>query len=99
MAGAAAPRRAAAGGGGGGPVVGSDGERVGEHRWRSRKLATGSFGCEGGWRRGLRGGLGGGAAMVLATAVPGQQGQRSSVLALRKEGEKDGDASELAGKV
>ena len=39
------------------------------------------------------------AAMVAATAVPGQQGQRSSVLALRKEGEKDGDASELAGKV
>ena len=37
--------------------------------------------------------------MVAATAVPRQQGQRSSVLALRKEGEKDGDASELAGKV
>jgi len=43
-------------------VVGSDGKRVGEHRWRSRKLATGSFGREGGWRRGLRGGLGGGGA-------------------------------------
>ena len=60
MAGGAAPRRAAAGGGG--PVVGSDGERVGEHRWRSRKLATGSFGREEGWRRGFRGGLGGGGA-------------------------------------
>ena len=38
-----------------------------------------------------------GAAMVAATAVPGQQGQRSSALALRKEGEKDGDVSELVG--
>ena len=43
-------------------MVGGDGERVGEHRWRSRKLATGLFGREGGWRRGFRGGLGGGGA-------------------------------------
>ena len=41
-------------------MVGGDGERVGEHRWRSRKLATGSFGREDGWRRGLRGRLAGG---------------------------------------
>ena len=36
------------------------GKRFGEHRWRPRKLATGSFGREEGWRRGLRGGLEGG---------------------------------------
>ena len=30
-------------------------KRVGEHRWRPRKLATGSFGREEGWRRELRG--------------------------------------------
>jgi len=58
-------------------VVGSDGKRVGEHRWRSRKLATGSFGREGGWRRGLRGGLGGGGAnggsVVSHTASTGHE--------------------------
>ena len=36
-------------------MVGGDGERVGEHRGRSRKLATGSFGREEGRRRELRG--------------------------------------------
>jgi len=35
--------------------------------------------------------------MVAAAAVPGQQGQRSSALSLRKEGEKGEDGSELAG--
>ena len=35
--------------------------------------------------------------MVAAAAVPGQQGQRSSVLSLRKEGEKGEDGSKLAG--
>ena len=57
MAGAAAPRRTAAGGGGGGPVVGGDGERVGEYQWRARKLAAGVVGHEEQWRRELRGGL------------------------------------------
>ena len=56
MAGAAAPRRAAAGG----PVVGGDGERVGEHRWRPRELAAGVVGHEGGRRSELRGELEGG---------------------------------------
>ena len=38
------------------------GERVGEHRCRSRKVAAGVVGHEEGRRRGLRGGLGGGGA-------------------------------------
>ena len=38
------------------------GKQFGEHRWRPRKLATGSFGREEGWRRGLRGSLEGGGA-------------------------------------
>ena len=37
--------------------------------------------------------------MVAAAAIPGQQRQRSSTLALRKEGKKGGDGSELAGMV
>ena len=41
--------------GGGGPAALDGGKRVGEHRWRPRKLATGSFGREEGWRRELRG--------------------------------------------
>ena len=59
LRGAGAPA-AAFGGGGGGPVVRGGGERVGEHRWRPRKLAAGVVGHEGGRRRGLRGELGGG---------------------------------------
>ena len=66
-AGLGVPRRAGApaavvGDGGGGLVALDGGKRFGEHRWRPRKLATGSFGREEGWRRGLRGGLGGGGA-------------------------------------
>ena len=41
--------------GGSGLVALGGGKRFGEHRWRPRKLATGSFGREEGWRRGLRG--------------------------------------------
>ena len=52
--GAGAPA-AAVGGGGGGPPGLDGGKRVGEHRWRPKKLATGSFGREEGWRRELRG--------------------------------------------
>ena len=51
--GAGAPA-AAVGGGGGGLVALDGGKRFGEHRWRPRKLSTGSFGREEGWRRGLR---------------------------------------------
>ena len=46
--------------GGSGLVALGGGKRFGEHRWRPRKLATGSFGREEGWRRGLRGDLEGG---------------------------------------
>jgi len=59
LRGAVAPT-AAVGGGGGCPADLDGGKRVGEHRWRPRKLATESFGREEGWRRGLRSGLGGG---------------------------------------
>jgi len=41
--------------GGSGLVALGGGKRFGEHRWRPRKLSTGSFGREEGWRRGLRG--------------------------------------------
>jgi len=61
LRGAVAPT-AAVGGGGGGPADLDGGKRVGEHRWRPRKLATGLFGREEGRRRGLRGGLEGGGA-------------------------------------
>ena len=54
LRGALAPT-AAVGGGGGGPAALDGGKRVGEHRWRPRKLATGSFGREKGWKRELRG--------------------------------------------
>ena len=40
--------------GGSGLVALGGGKRFGEHRWRPRKLSTGSFGREEGWRRGLR---------------------------------------------
>ena len=40
--------------GGSGLVALGGGKRLGEHRWRPRKLSTGSFGREEGWRRGLR---------------------------------------------
>ena len=70
---------------------------VGEHQRRPRKLATGSFGREEGWRRDSAAALEGAAAMVAAAAVPRQQGQRSSALSLRKEREKGEDGSELAG--
>ena len=50
----------AVGGGGSGAAGLGGGERVGEHQRRSRELATGSFWREEGWRRGLRGELGGG---------------------------------------
>ena len=39
---------------GSGLVALGGGKRFGEHRWRPRKLSTGSFGREEGWRRGLR---------------------------------------------
>ena len=52
--GAGAPA-AAVSDGGDGLVALDGGKRFGEHRWRPRKLATGSFGREEGWRRGLRG--------------------------------------------
>ena len=42
-------------GGGDRPAVVGDEERVGEHRWRARKLAAGSFGREERRKRGLRG--------------------------------------------
>ena len=57
-----APPRNRGGGGGGGPVARGGGERVGEHQRSVRELAVGFFGREGGWRRGLRGSLGGGGA-------------------------------------
>ena len=57
--GAGAPA-AAVGGGGGGPTSLGGGERVSEHRWMSRKLSAGFVGREEGWRRELRGSLGGG---------------------------------------
>ena len=60
--GAGAPAAAVGDGGGGGLVALDGGKRFGEHRWRPRKLGTGSFGREEGWRRGLRGGLEGGGA-------------------------------------
>ena len=59
--GAGAPM-AAVGGDGDRPAVVGDGEWVGEHQWRARKLVAGSVGREEGWRRGLRGGLEGGGA-------------------------------------
>ena len=36
--------------GGSGLVALGGGKRFGEHRWRPRKLATGSFGREEGWQ-------------------------------------------------
>jgi len=54
LRGAVAPT-AAVGGGCGGLAALDGGKRVGEHRWRPRKLATGSFGREEGWKRELRG--------------------------------------------
>ena len=54
LRGAVAPT-ASVGGGCGGLAALDDGKRVGEHRWRPRKLATGSFGREEGWKRELRG--------------------------------------------
>jgi len=71
-------------------VVGSDGKRVGEHRWRSRKLATGSFGREGGWRRGLRGGLGGGGA----NGGSGSSGRHGGSAGRSEQG---GEAGEVGG--
>jgi hypothetical protein len=47
-------------GNGSGPVDLGGGEWVGEHQRRVRELAMGSVGREDGWRRGLRGSLGGG---------------------------------------
>ena len=41
--------------GGSGLVALGGGKWFGEHRWRPRKLATGSFGREEGWKRELRG--------------------------------------------
>ena len=75
------------------------GKRFGEHRWRPRKLATGSFGREEGWRRGLRGGLEGGGAHDGGGGRFQQRGARSMTLELRKEGDKGEDGSELAGMV
>jgi len=49
-----------ASGGGDRPAVVRDGEWVGEHRWMSMKLFAGFVGREEGWRRELRGSLGGG---------------------------------------
>ena len=56
LRGAEAPAAAVGGGGGGPASLGGDGW-VGEHQRRPRKLATWSFGREGGWRRELRGDL------------------------------------------
>ena len=51
------PAVAVSGGSDRSAVVG-DGERVGEYRWRARKLAAGSVGREEGRKRWLRGSLG-----------------------------------------
>ena len=67
-------------------MVGGDGERVGEHRGRSRKLATGSFGREENRRGELRGGLGG-AALMVAGDSSGRHVELGLVLgAGRREG-------------
>ena len=77
--------------GGGGPAALDGGKRVGEHRWRPKKLATGSFGREEGWRRELRGEqtttavmagggrpLGQGARLGLFWAQGGEEGEGSA---------------------
>ena len=80
-------------------MVGGDGERVGEHRWRSRKLAGGSFGAEEGWRRGLHGRPTSGGANGGGADRSRQRGARGSALGLRSNEEKVKDGSELAGMV
>ena len=50
LRGAVAPTAAVGGGCGGLAALDGD-KRVGEHRWRPMKLATGSFGREEGWKR------------------------------------------------
>ena len=89
--------------GGGGPAALDGGKRVGEHRWRPRKLATGSFGREEGRRRELRGrsasgGANGGGGRVwtpwgLGLALGtgrGVEGEVESSLAKQMEGRREG---------
>ena len=77
-------------------MVGSDGERVVEHRWRSRKLATGSFGAEEGWRRGLHGRPTSGGANGGGADRSRQKGAQGSALGLRSDEEKVKNGSEIA---
>jgi len=56
---------------------------VGEHQRRPRKLATWSFGREGGWRRELRGSLGGGGANG-GGGGSGRRGELGSALGARR---------------
>ena len=71
--GAGAPA-AVIGGGGDRPAVVGDGEWVGEHRWRARKLAAGRLGA----RKGVGGGSAGdrrAAALMAATGGSGHRGE------------------------
>ena len=65
----------------------------------SRKLFAGFVGREEGWRRELRGSLGGRRPWRTAVAVPGERGALSVALVLRRGEGRDGDVVELAGRV
>jgi len=76
--------------GGSGLVALGGGKRFGEHRWRPRKLSTGSFGREEGWRRGLRG------EQTTAAVMAGggrPLGQRLSLGLFWAQGGEEGEGS------
>jgi len=83
LRGAVAPT-VAVGGGCGGLAALDGGKRAGEHRWRPRKLATGSFGREEGWRRELRGEQTTTAVMAGGGRPLGQEARLGALLGARR---------------
>ena len=75
------------------------GERVGKHQRSVRELAAGSVGCEEGWRRELRGSLGGDGANGGGGGRFRAEGQMGLGSRARSGGGKDEDASGLERRV